>query len=135
MEELIIALQNMIETAALPEKYLAEVRSELPQSEKECRIYALLAVTPLMNEVSISELDVVLVYNYLELRYENRQFRDMHMFFCLCYLAMDMELPPLFEEFAQFDELLEILMREMLRGVGRYVVDVCGMELEGVADE
>lgn len=135
MEELIIALQSMTEMTALPDKYLEEIKAQLPQDERECRIYSMLAATTLMNEVSISELDVVLVYNYLELRYEAKQYHDMHMFLSLCYLAMGLEIPPYFTEFIQFNGLLETLMREMLRCIGKYLMDVCEIKLEGFSVE
>lgn len=130
MEELIIALQSMTEMAVVPDKYLEEIKSQLPQNEKECRIYAMLTAVTLMNELSNSDLDVVLVYNYLELRYEAKQYHDMHMFLSLCYLAMGLEIPPYFTEFIQFDDLLEILMREMLSCIGKYLIDVCEVDLE-----
>ena len=130
MEELIIALQSMTEMTAVPDKYLEEIKCQLPQSENECRIYAMLTGVTLMNELSTSEMDVVLVYNYLELRYEAKQFHDMHMFLSLCYLATGLEIPPYFTEFIQFDDLLEILMREMLHCIGKYLIDVCAVDLE-----
>lgn len=130
MEELIIALQSMTEMAVVPDKYLEEIKSQLPQNEKECRIYAMLTAVTLMNELSNSDLDVVLVYNYLELRYEAKQYHDMHMFLSLCHLAMGLEIPPYFTEFIQFDDLLEILMREMLSCIGKYLIDVCEVDLE-----
>lgn len=130
MEELIVALQDRTEMTVVPDKYLEEIRGQLPQNEKECRIYAMLTAATLMNELSNSELDVVLVYNYLELRYEAKQYHDMHMFLSLCYLAMGLEIPPYFTEFIQFEDLLKILMREMLQSIGKYLIDVCEIDLE-----
>jgi len=135
MEELIIALQSMTEMTAVPEKYLEEIKSQLPQTERECGIYGMLAAVPLMNELSASELDLVLVYNYLELRFEAKQYHDMHMFLSLCYLATGLEIPPYFTEFIQFDDLLETLMREMLRCIGKYLIDVCEVDLEAINAE
>lgn len=51
MEKLIIALQNMIEMTVVPDKYLEEIRGQLSQNEKECRIYAMLTAATLMTSV------------------------------------------------------------------------------------
>lgn len=130
MEEIRNSIQSMSEMAALSTKYLSEIRDQLPQNRKECKIYALLVGAPLMQEICTSELDPVLVYNYIELCCEKKAFREMHMYLMICYLAMGMRIPPFFMEFSRFDDLLELLMQEMLRSIGRYVIEECGIELE-----
>ena len=47
MEELIVVLQDMTEMTVVPDKYLEEIRGQLPQNEKECRIYAMLTAATL----------------------------------------------------------------------------------------
>lgn len=122
MDEMMDVLGNIVELDVLPMKYKADIRMDMPQDEDECRVYSLQTTLKLLDMLNDSPANLLLIYAYLQSRFDAGRYQEMHLFLIMCYLGVGLEPPTEFQQIGQFDDLLKLLMNEVIEDFRDYLV-------------
>ena len=120
-EKMMDIVVSQAELFALPDEYRQEILADLPQDNNDCYTYSFLVTPVLLNKLESDDLNLLLISNYLHGLYESEQYHAMHLYLVMCFRAMEIEIPPFFQEFPLNDELLAQLMYEILQEIDDYI--------------
>ena len=120
-EKMMDVVVSQAELYALPDEYRQEMLAELPQDDNDCYIYSFLVTPVLLNKLEHDGLNLLLISNYLHGLFESEQYHAMHLYLIMCFRAMEVDIPPFFQEFPLNDALLERLMYEILQEIEDYI--------------
>ena len=120
-EKMMDVVVSQAELFALPDEYRLEILSEMPQDDNDCNTYSFLVTPVLLHKLEHDDPNLLLISNYLHGLYESELYHAMHLYLIMCYRAMDIDIPPYFQELPLDDELLEKMMYEILQEIDDYL--------------
>lgn len=120
-EKMMDIVVSQAELYALPDEYRQEILADLPQDNNDCYVYSFLVTPVLLSKLENDDLNLLLISNYLHGLYESEQYHAMHLYLVMCFRAMEIDIPPFFQEFPLNDELLAQLMYEILQEIDDYI--------------
>ena len=123
MKKLRKTLQYLTELAVLPEAYSEDLKVSLNFDEDSLRYYGQYHADLLLSELENCGLNLIFVCCYLHKRYEEKQFREMHLFLMMILACIGAKPTHQFVEIGHFDDLLEIFMSEIVRGFDDFFLD------------